>query len=303
MNGNILVVGNKLTFAGKTYHCAIGKGGFSDDKKEGDGCTPLGIFPLRELWCRADKIKKPKTNLPIKIIKQDDGWCDDVNSPDYNKHILLPIPRGEGKYNYASQKLIDFSRVLIKKPTSPEAKLWSVLRNRQINGFKFRRQHPIEHYIADFYCEGMNLIIDLEGESNFTSYGKNRDAIRSKYLQEKGYQIIRFSNSEIRENFEAVLHSIYAITTEIALTLTTSQSDREQVPRHENLWRDDDVYDLIIPIGYNDSPIAAGKGSAIFIHVARENYEPTEGCVALKLEDLLRILPFFSTKTLIEIKR
>lgn len=165
MDSVIHVTGNQLGFAGKKYHCAIGKGGFSPDKKEGDGCTPLGIFPLRELWCRADKFSPPKTNLPIKIINKNDGWCDDPKSSDYNRHVLMPY---------------DFS--------------------------------------------------------------------------------------------------------------------------HEELWREDDVYDLIIPIGYNDKNIIAGAGSAIFIHVARDNYTPTEGCIALKKEDLLEILPYLSANTHIEIK-
>ncbi len=303
----ISVTGNKLTFSGKDYHCAIGKNGFSADKKEGDGCTPLGIFSLRELWYRADKIEKPKTNLPIKIIHENDGWCDDVSSSDYNRHILLPLPlgegRGEGDYVYSPQELIEYARALRKESTSPEIKLWSILRNRQMNGLKFRRQHPVEKYIADFYCDELRLIIELDGESHFTTEGKVSDAVRSKFLQEKGYKIIRFSNEEIGESLEAVIQSIYAITEEKALTPALSQGEREkiQIPRHEKLWRDDDVYDLIIPIGYNDSPVISGKGSAIFIHIARDNYEPTEGCVALKLQDLLEILLLCSNETVIEI--
>jgi len=60
--------------------------------------------------------------------------------------------------------------------------------------------------------------------------------------------------------------------------------------RAENLWREDGVYDLIVPLGYNDAPIIAGKGSAIFLHVAKPDYGPTEGCVALALDDLIRVL-------------
>lgn len=59
----------------------------------------------------------------------------------------------------------------------------------------------------------------------------------------------------------------------------------------EDLWREDHVYDLVLVVGYNDNPVVAGKGSAIFIHLARENYEPTAGCVALDKDDLLEILP------------
>jgi len=60
--------------------------------------------------------------------------------------------------------------------------------------------------------------------------------------------------------------------------------------RAETLWREDALYDLIVPLGYNDDPPLAGRGSAIFLHVARAGYAPTEGCVALALEDLLAVV-------------
>lgn len=59
----------------------------------------------------------------------------------------------------------------------------------------------------------------------------------------------------------------------------------------EHLWREDHVYDLIISIGYNDDPVLPGQGSAIFIHLAREDFTPTAGCIALKRDDLLEIIP------------
>ena len=60
--------------------------------------------------------------------------------------------------------------------------------------------------------------------------------------------------------------------------------------RHERLWREDGVYDCVVVLGYNDDPPAPGLGSAIFLHIARPDYAPTEGCVALALEDLLDFL-------------
>jgi len=59
---------------------------------------------------------------------------------------------------------------------------------------------------------------------------------------------------------------------------------------HEALWRDDPLYDVIVVLGHNDSPPVPGKGSAIFMHVARADYGPTEGCIALALGDLLEVL-------------
>lgn len=71
--------------------------------------------------------------------------------------------------------------------------------------------------------------------------------------------------------------------------------------RHEKLWRDDRIYDLIIPLGYNDAPPVPGRGSAIFLHLRRPDGIGTEGCVALELSDLLALLPDLSTQTHIKI--
>lgn len=67
--------------------------------------------------------------------------------------------------------------------------------------------------------------------------------------------------------------------------------------RHEKLWREDHIYDLIIPLGYNDGPIIPGHGSAIFLHLMRPDGVGTEGCIALKQADLLEILPRLSRAT------
>lgn len=150
----------------KVFPCSIGKNGFNRDKKEGDDTTPIGEFLFREVFYRADRITlgQLKPGLPCRALQQNDGWCDDINSDDYNKYITLP-------------------------------------------------------------------------------YAHN----------------------------------------------------------HENLWREDNIYDIIIVIGYNDNPILKGKGSAIFLHIARENYEPTAGCIALAKEDLLTIVPQLGAETKIKI--
>lgn len=154
-----------LVLNNNQYRCAIGKGGISRNKKEGDGCTPLGTFLLRECWYRADRGVLPRTQLPLRVITTEDGWSDEPSAIDYNRHVTLP---------YA--------------------------------------------------------------------------------------------------------HS------------------------HEKLWRDDHVYDVIVPLGYNDDPVVAGKGSAIFMHVAKPNYEPTEGCIALAQDDLEKILALCGVGTAIEIQ-
>jgi L,D-peptidoglycan transpeptidase YkuD (ErfK/YbiS/YcfS/YnhG family) len=166
MHDKIFVSGNTLTFRGEIFQCAVGKEGFAKDKREGDHKTPLGIFKLRECWYRADKIAKPQTLLSLREILEDDGWCDDPQSPHYNLHVKLP-----------------------------------------------------------------------------------------------------FHGS------------------------------------HEKLWRDDNQYDIVIPLGYNDFNPTPGAGSAIFIHCSKRDYSGTEGCVALAREDLLSIMPHLGITTHIEITR
>ena len=69
--------------------CAIGKKGINSIKKEGDKCTPRGVFTLGKLYYRADRVEKPKTIISSKIIKKNMGWCDDVTSIYYNKEIKI----------------------------------------------------------------------------------------------------------------------------------------------------------------------------------------------------------------------
>lgn len=155
----------ELEFNGKRYRCAIGKNGFTRTKIEGDNCTPIGVFPLRECWWRKDKLATPpQTGLATRVIHKEDGWCDEPRDVFYNTHVTLPFAAS-----------------------------------------------------------------------------------------------------------------------------------------HEKLWREDDVYDVIIPLGYNDNPVEAGKGSAIFMHVAKPGYAGTEGCVALALPDVLEILRGVDAETCIEI--
>ena len=71
--------------------------------------------------------------------------------------------------------------------------------------------------------------------------------------------------------------------------------------RHEQLWRRDFVYDIIIPLGYNDDPVIPGKGSAIFLHLAQPDWRGTEGCIALARADMLKLLTQVNTETVLEV--
>jgi L,D-peptidoglycan transpeptidase YkuD (ErfK/YbiS/YcfS/YnhG family) len=186
---DIVVSGHTLIFQGKEYRCATGKGGFSAGKKEGDGCTPIGTFPLRECWYRADRLQIPETKLPLRVIHENDGWCDDLKSPHYNCHIILA---GEGD----AKNLPPLAWMDTPLLTSP----------------------------------------------------------------------------------------------------------RKRAEGYERLFREDHVYDLIVPIGYNDEPVVPGRGSAIFMHLAHDDYRPTEGCIALAKQDFLAVLASLSRSPVIKIR-
>jgi L,D-peptidoglycan transpeptidase YkuD (ErfK/YbiS/YcfS/YnhG family) len=81
-----------LEFAGLRVRCAIGLGGISSAKREQDGATPAGRFPLRRVLYRPDQLVPPETGLPINSITKSDGWCDDPADPCYNRPVELPYP-------------------------------------------------------------------------------------------------------------------------------------------------------------------------------------------------------------------
>jgi L,D-peptidoglycan transpeptidase YkuD (ErfK/YbiS/YcfS/YnhG family) len=140
-------------FDGRRFRCALGYGGVAASKREGDGATPIGAWPCRSLYYRADRLVPPPTGLTAAALTPQAGWCDAPDDALYNRPVRLPYPASA-----------------------------------------------------------------------------------------------------------------------------------------ESLWRDDGVYDLIVPLGYNDAPVSPGLGSAVFLHLARPGYEPTRGCVALALPDLLVFL-------------
>ena len=141
---------------GRTVRAAFGRSGViaAADKREGDGATPLGAWPLRRVWWRADRLSSaPATALPLRAIAPEDGWCDAPDDPAYNRPVRLP----------------------------------------------------------------------------------------------------------------------YRASAEV-------------------MQRQDGLYDVVVELGHNDDPPVPGLGSAIFLHVARPDFGPTQGCVALALPDLLDLL-------------
>ena len=158
----------RFHIGGRAVPCALGPSGVVEaaNKREGDGATPLGLWPLRRVLYRPDRGPPPRTALPTLPIAPDDGWCDDPGDPAYNRPVTLPYPASA-----------------------------------------------------------------------------------------------------------------------------------------ERLWRDDGIYDLIVVLGHNDDPPVAGAGSAIFLHLARPGYPPTEGCVALARPDLEAVLALAAPGDALEVLR
>ena len=100
--------------------------------------------------------------------------------------------------------------------TKAEIILWDKLRNHQLEEIKFRRQHPIGFYIADFYCHSFKLIIEVDGEYHFTEEQQRKDDERTAYFIANGLNVIRFTNREIQENINKVIEEIKAALLEIS---------------------------------------------------------------------------------------
>ena len=99
-------------------------------------------------------------------------------------------------------------RSLRKRLTAAEAVLWSLLKNKQLDGRKFRRQHSVDRYILDFYCPSERLAIELDGENHFTAEGMLYDENRTRYLQSINIRVIRFENEEVFQSPQGVLAEI-----------------------------------------------------------------------------------------------
>ena len=154
----------RLTWPSGEATAVCGRGGVRADKREGDGASPAGTFPLVQAYYRPDRLAPPATGLPLFALRPEDGWVDDPADPQYNRPVTLPYPAG-----------------------------------------------------------------------------------------------------------------------------------------HERMWREDGLYDLVVVIGYNTDPPAPGLGSAIFLHAAAPDFQPTEGCIAVARDVLAGLLPLLGPGSTIAI--
>lgn len=110
------------------------------------------------------------------------------------------------KKRYPSKHMIGRARGLRQTSTTPEQLLWTALRNGQIGGLKFRRQHPIGPYVVDFFCHSIGLAVEVDGMSHDD---KNlQDAEKTKYLEEQGLRMLRVTNGDVMHDLDAVAREI-----------------------------------------------------------------------------------------------
>jgi very-short-patch-repair endonuclease len=105
-----------------------------------------------------------------------------------------------------------------KNPTEAERAMWNILRKFRHSGFPFRRQHPIEFYIADFYCHNLRLVIEVDGEIHTEKEIQNHDEGRTGELERFGIKVIRFTNNQILHQINLVVEEINASIKELATT-------------------------------------------------------------------------------------
>ena len=115
----------------------------------------------------------------------------------------------ENMFFGASKIIFENAKELRKNMTNAEKTLWNYLKVKP-NGYKFRRQHPLGIYIADFYCHKLKLVIELDGTIHDNEEVKMNDEVRQKLIQEDGLTVMRFKNEEVMNSIENILKIIHA---------------------------------------------------------------------------------------------
>jgi very-short-patch-repair endonuclease len=100
------------------------------------------------------------------------------------------------------------AKALRKQMTPIEQKMWYLLRDRRLSGYKFRRQQPIGPYIVDFYCDMLKLVIEVDGSGHMSGDRRERDQVRDRFIESQGVRVVRFLNNEVTDNLPGVLERI-----------------------------------------------------------------------------------------------
>lgn len=120
----------------------------------------------------------------------------------------MPESYNDNLHKEAVGKLYQYARELRHESTEAEKLLWAAIRNRKLNNLKFRRQHPLDKFIVDFYCNEKKLAIELDGSVHDVKGNKEYDEARTAMLAELNICVLRFTNEEIVADFDVVLKKI-----------------------------------------------------------------------------------------------
>jgi len=188
---------------------AVGEGGEPSPPNPlshaaGEGGEPSPPSPLSHA---AGEGGEPSPPSPLSHAAGEGGR---IAAPDLSSRAA-----GEGEYKLprASRELIARARQLRREATTAESLLWELLRDRRLLGRKFRRQHPIGQFIADFFCDDARLIIEIDGAVHREPTQQERDRLREEILREHGFAMLRFTNEQIFDHTEQVLQEIAAYVT------------------------------------------------------------------------------------------
>lgn len=151
-----------------------------------------------------------------------DVWFDSGAMPYAQWHYPFSLPpapsQGEGdSFGYQTADKLNYE--LLKEnaktnkdnPTEAEKIMWECLKGKQLEGYKFRRQHIIDNYIVDFVCLSRRLVVEIDGGYHNDPLVKESDKIREDFLKEKGYAVLRFSNDKVLQNIDDVLEKIIQV--------------------------------------------------------------------------------------------
>jgi very-short-patch-repair endonuclease len=116
----------------------------------------------------------------------------------------------------ASVRTFEAARILRRNMTLAEKIIWRKLRNKNLLDARFRRQHPINIFIVDFYCHKLKLVIEIDGEIHFDKKAKKYDSGRTGELEKMGLRVIRFTNDQVLYKLDSVISEIFEVITELA---------------------------------------------------------------------------------------
>mgnify|MGYP001344903047 CR=1 FL=1 len=144
------------------------------------------------------------------------GGMEGVSVPP---HCLEGEARRGSKINmtkfYNKQRYTEIRKKLRNNATNAEIILWKKIRNKQLYGYRFRRQFGIENYVVDFYCPSLRLVIEIDGFTHSEEKEIQYDLNRQRSLEDKGLRILRFQNSDIFNRLDEVLITIHRVCQEL----------------------------------------------------------------------------------------